>query len=318
MKDTPRGVIPAAPSFDRSFDGLPGVPQSLTPFVTRLVAGNGGPFTFHGTNTYILGIEELAIVDPGPADGKHLSAILDAVAGRPVSAIMVTHTHMDHSPLSRALKEQTGAPIVGADVHRPARDLADGEVNPLDAANDMEHTPDRVMVDGDRLAVDGATLTAIATPGHTANHLCFRIEDDDPECNNTMLTGDHVMAWSTSIVAAPDGDMRAYMASLARLATAPPLRCWPGHGGTVNDPASFIPALIEHRRARETALLEALAYLGPATIPALVQIVYKGLAASLQGAAALSLHAHAEALVAEGRLATEAEPTLTATYRLTA
>ena len=296
--------------FDRDFDPRHGEAVPLSPLVTRVTVNNPGPFTFHGTNTYLIGRDTLAIVDPGPVDDAHADALVRAVAGRPVSHVVVTHTHADHSPLARPLADRLGAALVGCAPHRTARPLAEGETNVLDASGDRDYRPDAELDDGATISGDGWTLETIATPGHTINHLAFRLVEE-----NALLAGDHVMAWSTSIVAPPDGQMRAYMDSLDRVHTMDFATLWPGHGGPVSDPARFIPGLIAHRKGRETAALEALKA-GPATVAQMVPRIYEGLPPMLHGAAALSLFAHMEDLAERGLIEADGPPVIDAVWRL--
>ena len=296
--------------FDRSLDAArAGELRCLTPLVRRLIAPNGGPFTFTGTCSYIVGAGHVAIIDPGPENPAHLAALLEAVRGETVAHIVITHTHRDHSPGARALKAATGAPIVGCAPHVAARALALGEIAVLDAANDLDYAPDHVLADGERLAGDGFTLTALATPGHTMNHLAFALAQE-----NSLFSGDHVMAWSTSIVAPPDGAMGAYMHSLERLRGRGETTYWPGHGGPVRDPARFVRALAAHRRQREGAIARCVSA-GEETITRIVDKIYDGLAPALKGAAALSVFAHLEDLVARGVVTADGPPTLQARYR---
>jgi glyoxylase-like metal-dependent hydrolase (beta-lactamase superfamily II) len=294
--------------FDRS-EPQPGRLEQVAPLLRRWVTANPGPFTFTGTCVYVVGIGKVAVVDPGLGRAGEAEALLSALGRESVARIVVTHTHRDHSPGARTLKALTGAPIAGCGPHRAARDLHLGERNPLDASADAEHAPDEEMGEGDRIAAGGCTLTAIETPGHTMNHLAFRIEEA-----NALLSGDHVMAWSTSIVAPPDGDMGAYMASLEKLRGRPEEIFWPGHGGPVTDPQRFVRGLIGHRRMREQSILQLLGR-GAAAIPDLVDRMYVGLQPGLKGAAALSVYAHLEDLVRRGLAATDGEPALDGTYR---
>ncbi|MCU0831280.1 MAG: MBL fold metallo-hydrolase [Rhizobiaceae bacterium] len=295
--------------FDASH-GAP-VPAHETLPILRVTANNPGPFTFHGTNSYVLGDERLTIIDPGPADDAHLDALLKAIAGRSVDAILVTHTHADHSPLARALQQATGAPVLGCGPHAPFRDLADGEVNLLDASGDRAHAPDTVLGDGAMIPTELGPLSVVATPGHTANHLCFALD-----AHGVLFSGDHVMGWSTTIVAPPDGAMAPYMASLDRLIARGDTLYLPGHGGAVDDPQRFTRGLRSHRRMRANAILERLKA-GDETVPAIVQAIYAGVDARLHGAAALSVFAHLEELVACGDAATDGPPLLRGRYRMT-
>ena len=280
--------------FDRDFDPRHGERVALSPLVARVTANNPGPFTFHGTNTFLVGTAEIAVIDPGPDDPAHVEAILRAVGAAKVTAILVTHTHRDHSPAARLLEAATGAPVFGEGPHRPARPLDLGEINPMDASSEHDFVPDRVLADGDVVEGAGWTLEAVATPGHTANHLCFALREE-----KTLFTGDHVMAWSTSIVAPPDGAMVDFMASLRRLQARDDRLLLPAHGAGIADPKPFLAALEAHRLGREAALLAALEA-GDKTLPEMVAEIYQGLDPRLRGAAALSLFAHAEDLAARG------------------
>jgi glyoxylase-like metal-dependent hydrolase (beta-lactamase superfamily II) len=272
----------------------PGVTESVAPLIRRRVAGNRGPFTATGTCTYVVGRGRVAVIDPGPDDSAHLDALVAELAGETIEAILVTHTHKDHSPGARRLKALTGAPILGCGPHRAARPLGEGEIPALDASADREHAPDRELREGDEAAGPGWTLRAIETPGHTMNHLAFACPEAD-----ALFSGDHVMAWSTTVVAPPDGQMRAYMASLDKLRGRSEPVYWPGHGGPVRDPTRFVRGLAGHRRQREAGIRARLAA-GDTDIPAIVTALYQGLDPRLRGAAALSVYAHLEDLVSRG------------------
>ena len=300
-------VAPEAPAFGREAPES-GILVEVAPLVRRIVCPNPGPFTFTGTCTYVVGRGRVAVIDPGPDSPEHLASLTRALAGETVSHIVVTHTHRDHSPGARALKAATGAPIWGCGPHRAARPAAAGEAR-LDMGGDVDHVPDREMADGDVLEGSGWTLAALATPGHTANHLAFAC----PEAG-ALFSGDHVMGWSTTVVAPPDGSMRDYMVSLDRLRNRPESVFLPGHGGPVREPGRFVRALAHHRRQREAAILARLA-VGDRTIPAIVAAIYQGLAPALTGAAALSVLAHLEDLVERGLAACDGPPTLAAAYR---
>lgn len=281
-------------AFDRSFDASTGSCVAVSPLVRRIVARNPGPVTFTGTCSYIVGHGRVAIVDPGPDDATHVEALLAAVAGETVTHVLVTHTHKDHSPAARAIRDATGAIVAGCSEHRPARALDAGEVNLLEASSDRDYSPDTTLGDGDTVTGPGWTLTAIETPGHTANHVCFALAEE--AC---LFSGDHVMAWSTTFVGPPDGSMAAYLASLEKIRPREDVLHWPGHGGPVREPQRFVRALLHHRRHREASILARLRA-GDATIPALVGSVYQGLAPGLEGAAALNVFAHLEDLVERG------------------
>lgn len=305
-----RPDAPEPPRFDLDFDGAPGRMVAVSPLVRRITAPNPSPFTFRGTNAYVVGHGEVAVIDPGPDDEAHVAALLAALAGERVAQIVVTHTHRDHSPGARLLQRATGAPIVGCGAHVAARPLAEGEVAKLDAANDLDHVPDLELKDGAAVEGPGWRLAAVATPGHTINHLCLHLPQE-----NALFSGDHVMAWSTTIVAPPDGAMAPYMASLEKLRGRDDALYWPGHGGPVTEPARFVRALIGHRRQREASIL---ARLGEAarTIPELVELNYAGLAPKLKGAAALSTLAHLEDLAERGVVAFMGAGGLGAVWRL--
>jgi glyoxylase-like metal-dependent hydrolase (beta-lactamase superfamily II) len=283
--------------------------EQITPLLRRYVLPNPGPFTFTGTCAYVVGKGEVAVVDPGLGGEGQVEALVSLLAGETVGHIVVTHTHRDHSPGARVLQRLTGAPILGCGPHRAARALHLGESNILDASADLEHLPDREMREGDALSGAGFTLTALETPGHTMNHLCFRLEEE-----NALLSGDHVMAWSTSIVAPPDGSMGAYMASLEKLRGRPESIYWPGHGGPVREPQRFLRGIIGHRRMREASILATVRE-AQTDIGALVGKLYVGLAPKLKGAAALSVFAHLEDLVGKGLVVTDGEPALDGQYR---
>lgn len=297
-------------SFDRDFDAPAGQVIQVTPLVRRIVAPNPSPFTFTGTCTYIVGRGRVAILDPGPDDPAHIATVLEAVRGEEVSHVVITHTHRDHSPASPAVVAATGAVTVGEGAHRPARTLELGEINPMDASGDMAFRPALPMAHGDTLAGDGWTLEAIATPGHTANHLAFALKEED-----LIFSGDHVMAWATSIVAPPDGAMGDYIRSLERLAVREEKIYLPGHGGPVHDAPAFVRDFIEHRHARENAILRALSR-EVSTIPDLVRGIYIGLDPKLVGAASLTVLAHLEHLVELGQVATEGASALDSQFRL--
>ena len=298
-------------AFDRSATTEAGTVADLSPLVRRIIAGNGGPMTFTGTCSYIVGRGTVAIIDPGPDDPGHVECLLAAVRGETVSHIVVTHTHRDHSPAVPALKAATGAMVVGCGPHRPSRELGPGEGRVLDAAADTDFAPDWEMHDGDAVSGPGWSLAAVETPGHTANHLAFTLAEEA-----TLFSGDHVMAWSTSVVAPPDGSMAAYMASIEKLRGLEHARYWPGHGGPVNEPQRFLRGLVQHRRQREAAILNRLGA-GDETIAAMVPVIYQGLAPVLHGAAALSVLAQLEDLVLRGTVqSSDVVPALGSRYRL--
>lgn len=259
------------------------------PLVRRLLARNPSPFTYTGTQTYIVGAGEVAVIDPGPDIPDHLDALAAAVAGERVTAILCTHTHRDHSPASRPLQAATGAPIVGC-----APLALEDEGPRADAAFDADYRPDRILGDGEMLSADGWTLEAVATPGHTSNHLCFALREA-----NALFSGDHVMGWSTTVVAPSDGDMAAYMASLVKLRARDDAIYYPAHGPAVSDPQGHVERLIEHRHGRERQILAHLAA-GEGRIPAMVADMYRDIDPRLHPAAGRSVLAHLIDLEARG------------------
>src|SRR6201991_1422499 len=240
--------------FNKALDLAPDTVDEPMPGVRRVMANNPGPFTFKGTISYIIGRGKVAIVDPGPDDPAHIGALLDAVRGETVTHIFVTHTHRDHSPGVPAIKAATGATVLAEGPHRAARALHIGDGPRLDASNDTDFKPDRALADGEVVAGNGWTIEAITTPGHTANHMAYAFKEA-----NVVLSGDHVMAWSTPVVSPPDGSMGVYMNSLQKLAKRSEPIYFPGHGPAVRNAPRFVAAYILHRKARETSILNCLA-----------------------------------------------------------
>jgi glyoxylase-like metal-dependent hydrolase (beta-lactamase superfamily II) len=297
------------PQFITEFEPQYGVAMPVADGVQRLTAPNASPFTFHGTNTYIVGRQSVCVIDPGPDNDAHFEALMAALEGRQVTHIAVSHTHRDHSPLARRLKAATGAVIVAEGPHRPSRPLFDGEMNPFAESSDTDFIPDLALVDGQTVEGDGWRLTAVHTPGHTANHAAFALED-----TGILFSADHVMAWATSIVAPPDGAMSDYMASLDRLLERNDRLYLPGHGGPVTEPQGFVRALRTHRRLRERAVLERIRK-GDRLIADMVKVIYATTDPRLHGAAALSVLAHIEDLVEKRLIATDGPPKLSGEYR---
>jgi glyoxylase-like metal-dependent hydrolase (beta-lactamase superfamily II) len=295
--------------FETDFIPAHGEAVPVAANVLRVTAPNAGPMTFHGTNSYIVGTDTLAVIDPGPENDQHYAALLAAIAGRPVSHIAVSHTHRDHSPLARRLAAETGASVVAEGPHRAARPLHVGETNPLKEASDHAFRPDVALADDALVEGDGWALRAIHTPGHTANHVAFALEGTD-----IVFTADHVMAWATSIVAPPDGAMADYMASLERLLARDDRLYLPGHGGPVRKPAQFLRGLRAHRRMREAAVAERVKK-GDRTIAEMVAAIYRDTDPRLYGAAALSVLAHIEDLVGRGQVETDGAPAIDGIYR---
>lgn len=298
--------------FNRNFTLAPGVVDEVVPGVRRVLCNNPSPFTFTGTVSYIVGKGNVAIIDPGPIDEAHTQALLDAVRGETVTHILVTHTHKDHSPGVAALKAATGATVYAEGPHRASRPAYASETRATESGGDWNFRPDVTLKDGDVVEGNGWLLDVIATPGHTANHIAFAW----PE-RNLSFVGDHVMGWSTSIVAPPDGSMVDYMASLERLASRNEQLYFSGHGPEIPDAVRFVKFLIRHRKAREASILHRLAK-GEADIPTIVRASYIGIDPRLAGAAGYSVLAHLEDLVARNIVATDGDPTISGSYRLVA
>ncbi len=296
--------------FDKTFDLAPGKVEEVAPGVRRLLANNPSPFTFKGTVSYIIGRGRVAIIDPGPLDEAHIAALLDAVRGETVTHVFVTHTHRDHSPAVPRIKAATGATVLAEGPHRAARPLNVGEAPRLEASNDVDFRPDRALADGEVVTGAGWTIEAVATPGHTANHMAFAFKEA-----SLLLSGDHVMAWSTPVVAPPDGAMSDYMASLEKLARRSEPIYLPGHGGAVRDAPRFVQHYIRHRRGREASILHRLGK-GEADIPTLVRAIYIGLDPRLVQAAGRSVLAHLEDLVTRGLVETDGPPSIEGRYHL--
>ncbi|WP_420139234.1 MBL fold metallo-hydrolase [Sphingomonas sp.] len=270
---------------------LTAVPVTLEPLVRRLLAPNPSAFTHTGTETYLVGRGEVAVIDPGPDLPDHVDAILAATAGERITAILCTHTHRDHSPASRPLQARTGAPIIGC-----APLTMDDDGPRADAAFDADYRPDRVLQDGETVCGPGWTLEAVATPGHTSNHLCLALQE-----SGALFSGDHIMGWSTTVVSPPDGDMAAYMASLDKLVGRTDRIYYPAHGDPVREPQRFVRAVAAHRRQRERQILDLLEQ-ESLPIPVMVQSMYRGIDPRLHGAAGRSVLAHLIDLEARDRV----------------
>ena len=253
--------------------------EELEPGISRVLAHNPSAFTYFGTQTYLIGTDELAVIDPGPDLAEHVDALEQAIGKRRVQAILCTHTHKDHSPAAALLASRIGAPVIGC------APLALETVGPrADASFDCEYAPDRVLEDGETLTVDGEQLTSVATPGHTSNHLCFA-------WRGALFTGDHVMGWSTTVVVPPDGDMADYMASLDKLRQREERIYYPAHGPPVTNPKQYVRHLVGHRMQREKQIL-ALILKRPRPVPDIVADAYPGLDPRLTMAAGGSVLAH--------------------------
>lgn len=295
--------------FVRLADPAYGRCEPVSPLIRRVIAENPGPFTYTGTGTYIVGRPDpgatVAVIDPGPLDDRHLAALLAAVAGQTVSHVLVTHTHRDHAPLARPFAEAVGAEILAA---APPRRVTHASAS-MDEDDDEDFRPDRMLGDGDVITGDGWTLETLATPGHASNHLCFALIEE-----NALFSGDHVMGWSTTIVAPPDGDMIAYMGSLERVIARGFSTLWPTHGAPVTEPEPFLAAYRAHRLERERQILAALTAEG-VRIADMVPGLYAAVDPRLWPAASLSVLAHLIALVRQGRAAADGEPSLQTVYR---
>jgi glyoxylase-like metal-dependent hydrolase (beta-lactamase superfamily II) len=284
-----------------------GACDQVSPLIRRVVANNPGPFTYLGTGTYIVGKGEVAVIDPGPDLPEHLDALMAALEGETVTHILVTHHHSDHSPLARPLQEKTGAKIYGCAVGGQA---ADSTVI-TEAGHDLTFTPDIDICGGGAVFEGpGWTLEAIATPGHTSNHICFALREE-----NALFSGDHIMGWSTTVVSPPDGDMTAYMQSLELVKARDFTTLWPTHGPPVREVEPFIAAYIAHRRAREAQVLKAVTE-GHGRIKDMVPVLYAETDKRLWPAAARSVLGHMIDLERRGVVKTDGVPGLDSDYRI--
>jgi len=280
-----------------------GTPAIISPLVRRVVARNPSMFTLHGTGTYIIGRGKVAIIDPGPDLSEHVTALLQAVQNETVTDILITHTHIDHSPATRAVKAATGAKTWGFGPHG-----ASGDGTQVEEGADREFTPDNRIGDGDIVSGDGWALEAIHTPGHTSNHLCLALKEE-----NIMFSGDHVMGWSTSVISPPDGDMGDYLQSLRKLIPREELRYWPTHGPAIENPRPFVKAFINHREERESQIQACLAD-GLIKIPNIVERLYTNVDSRLHRAAGRSVLAHLIHMVHTSRAKCETQPDINALY----
>ena len=295
----------------RQFDFTYGRRDQVSPLIQRVIADNPGPFTFTGTGTYIVGRDVpgagVAVIDPGPDDEAHLHALLRTLKGRSVSHILVTHTHRDHAPLSRALADAVGGPPILA-AKPPAQTIHASAA--LDEDDDGDFAPDAILTGGEIIEGDGWTIEAMATPGHASNHMAFVLREE-----NALFSGDHVMGWSTSVVAPPDGDMTAYMDSLERVLARGFSTIWPTHGPAITQVAPFLKAYRDHRLEREAQICARLAA-GDQTIAEMVPALYAAVDQRLWPAASLSVLSHLIKLVKDGRATAAPEPTMSALYAL--
>jgi glyoxylase-like metal-dependent hydrolase (beta-lactamase superfamily II) len=281
--------------------------ERLSPRVRRVVADNASAFTYHGTGTYIVGSGEVAVIDAGPADPRHIDAILGATRGETITHQLVTHTHMDHSPGAALLKQATGAKTWAFGPHGSGRPEP-GIV--VEEGADHDFAPDNRVRHGERIKGSGWTMEAVFTPGHTSNHMCFCLEEQ-----KALFSGDHVMGWSTTVVSPPDGDMAAYMASLALLLERDDEVFYPTHGPAITDPKTHVAALIDHRRGREAQIIAQLEA-GRERIADMVEVMYADVHPRLHPAARRSVLAHLIHMTETGRVLTDGAPEEGSVYRL--
>ena len=316
----------SAPLFLPLDDVVYARPEAVSPLIRRVIAANPSKFTYRGTGTYIVGHGDVVVIDPGPRLDSHRDALAAALAGGRVAAILVTHCHADHSPLATWLHDETGAPTYARGPHPPPdpewEALGHEPPEPdastrntdvpveVEESTDFAFTPTHAVADGEVVAVGGLTLTAIHTPGHTSNHVCWALAEE-----RALFTGDHIMGWSTTVVSPPDGDMTAYIESLRKVAARDDLVLWPTHGPPRHDPSVYVPALVEHRLQREAAVLAAVRS-GRTSIRDIVELLYVDTRRELHAAARRSVWGHMIKLVAEGAVATDdgARPGIRSTY----
>jgi len=290
--------------FVRELDYEHGAMQQVAPGIRRVIAPNMGPFTFTGTGTYVIGEGKVAVIDPGPLLQPHVEALLAGLEGETVTHILITHTHMDHSPAAAPLKEATGAETYGYGPHGGNRS---GEK--VEEGGDWAFEPDHRVGHGDIIEGDGWSFEAVHTPGHTSNHLCFQYREA-----KALFSGDHVMGWSTSVITPPDGNMADYMASLRLLLDRDDAVYWPTHGAPITDPKPFVRAFIAHREEREEQIMQCLRT-DARYIPAMVKVMYANVDAMLHPAAARSVLAHLIHMIERGTVvASTPEPALNSLY----
>ena len=293
--------------FKRELDFAYGEVTELAPGVRRVIARNPSAFTLYGTGTYILGRGDVAVIDPGPADPTHIEAIARATQGETISQILVTHTHMDHSPGCRLLAEHTDAPTVGFGPHGAGK-IADGVQ--VEEGGDMDFAPDVTVVGGEVVEGEGWSVECVYTPGHTSNHVCYALRQ-----GRVLFSGDHVMGWSTSVISPPDGDMASYMASLELLLERDDAVYWPTHGPAITEPKLHVRAFIAHRREREEQIRRCLGQ-GTCRIAEMVPTMYAGVAKQLHPAAARSVFAAMAYMVERGEVVCQGELAVGAEFRL--
>lgn len=291
-------MAPTTPElhFDTQFDAQTGRPVAVVEGIVRVTAPNASPFTFTGTNSFLVGHHQLALIDPGPIDPAHEAALLRAIGGRLVTAIMLTHTHRDHSASAKMLAQNLGAPLWFGGRHRLSRPLRRFEINPILKSCDWDLAPDRTLVDGEIIPAGDMTLSVHTTPGHCANHLAFGVAGSD-----VLFSGDHVMGWNSTLISVPDGSMADYFASLDKLIALPYRRYLPAHGGEIADGPAHAAALKAHREMRNQQLLDAVSR-GARSIGAVVAAIYPTQPAKVRLAARMTMTAHVEYLEGLGAL----------------
>ncbi|HWA23964.1 MAG TPA: MBL fold metallo-hydrolase [Caulobacterales bacterium] len=285
-----------------------GAVQQVSPLIRRVISKNPGPFTFHGTGVYIVGHGDIAVIDPGPDQPGQLAMLQAAIAGETVTHIFVTHRHLDHAPMARPLAALTGATVYASGIAAKTGAISGPA---MEEGDDISFRPDIAIADGDTFSAAGCTLEAIFTPGHTSDHMCFALQEE-----NALFSGDHIMGWSTTVVPPPDGDMDDYIRSLEKIRDRDFATLWPTHGPPITSPRPFITELIAHRLDREAQLIAQLRA-GQTRIPAMVAIMYADVNPALHPAACYSVLAQMIRLIRNGRVSADGEPTIAARYTLT-
>lgn len=293
--------------FNKQFDCKYGIIERLTPLVRRIVAPNPGPYTFKGTGTYIIGQGEVAVIDPGPKIPEHIEALVLGLEGEKITHQLITHTHLDHSPAAKLLKERTGAPTYGFGPHGSGRFELGAKV---EEGGDLEFIPDVVVSHGDLINGLGWSFQCLHTPGHTSNHICYAFQEE-----NALFPGDHVMGWSTTVISPPDGDMRSYLESLQLLISRNEETYYPTHGGAIENPVSFVRGLISHRKMRESQIITLLRN-GSTTIENMVKEMYEDLDLRLIPAAQRSVFAHVIDLTERGKISCDGTLTIDKIYTI--
>ncbi|MFZ1988963.1 MAG: MBL fold metallo-hydrolase [Alphaproteobacteria bacterium] len=299
--------MPTQVPFVRAIDIDYGRVDQVSPMIRRVTANNPSPFTYKGTGTYIVGRGEVAVIDPGPIDETHLAALERTLHGERIAHILITHTHNDHSPLARAVQAKLGGRTFGYGPHGSGK-AEEGVV--AEEGGDMAFVPDVRVSDGTVISGEGYTFECVFTPGHTSNHMCYALREE-----RALFSGDHVMGWSTTVIVPPDGDMASYMASLRKLLARDDAIFWPTHGPPITDPKPFLRALIAHREEREAQVIECLKA-GLTRIPEMVARIYADTDKRLWPAASLSVLAHLQKLIAEGRAHSDSPPSSDANFSL--